>query len=360
LINQFSDASQELAQEAQRTAAERPIRESAAAEPAPADVPGDLSDLEIAVLIPCYNEEATISAVVRDFRAALPGATIYVYDNNSKDRTVELAREAGAVVRTEPLQGKGNVVRRMFADVEADVYLLVDGDDTYHAPSAPLLISKMVSEQLDMVNGARVTDIVAAYRPGHRFGNMMLTGIVARIFGNRVADMLSGYRVFSRRFVKSFPALSGGFEIETELTVHALELRMPMSDIDTPYKDRPPGSASKLRTYYDGFRILKLILVLVKEERPLQFFSILSAAMAFIALVLAWPVLMTFLHTGLVPRLPTAVLSTGLMLLAFLSLTCGLILETVTRGRREIKRMQYLRVPAPGVTLKTQRPKDRR
>jgi len=360
LINQFSDASQELAQEAQRTAAERPIRESAAAEPAPADVPSDLSDLEIAVLIPCYNEEATISAVVRDFRAALPGATIYVYDNNSKDRTVELAREAGAVVRTEPLQGKGNVVRRMFADVEADVYLLVDGDDTYHAPSAPLLISKMVSEQLDMVNGARVTDIVAAYRPGHRFGNMMLTGIVARIFGNRVADMLSGYRVFSRRFVKSFPALSGGFEIETELTVHALELRMPMSDIDTPYKDRPPGSASKLRTYYDGFRILKLILVLVKEERPLQFFSILSAAMAFIALVLAWPVLMTFLHTGLVPRLPTAVLSTGLMLLAFLSLTCGLILETVTRGRREIKRMQYLRVPAPGVTLKTQRPKDRR
>jgi len=327
LINQFSDASQELAQEAQRTAAERPIRESAAAEPAPADVPGDLSDLEIAVLIPCYNEEATISAVVRDFRAALPGATIYVYDNNSKDRTVELAREAGAVVRTEPLQGKGNVVRRMFADVEADVYLLVDGDDTYHAPSAPLLISKMVSEQLDMVNGARVTDIVAAYRPGHRFGNMMLTGIVARIFGNRVADMLSGYRVFSRRFVKSFPALSGGFEIETELTVHALELRMPMSDIDTPYKDRPPGSASKLRTYYDGFRILKLILVLVKEERPLQFFSILSAAMAFIALVLAWPVLMTFLHTGLVPRLPTAVLSTGLMLLAFLSLTCGLSLK---------------------------------
>jgi glycosyltransferase involved in cell wall biosynthesis len=349
LIDQFSDASQDLAQDAKRSAGPVAIHDRAGAGSAIADIPGDLSGLEIAVLIPCYNEEASISSVVRDFRATLPGATIYVYDNNSKDRTVELAREAGAVVRTEPLQGKGNVVRRMFADVEADVYVLVDGDDTYHAPSAPLLISKLVSEQLDMVNGARVTEIVEAYRPGHRFGNMMLTGIVAKIFGNRVADMLSGYRVFSRRFVKSFPALSGGFEIETELTVHALELRMPMSDVDTPYKDRPPGSASKLRTYYDGFRILKLILVLVKEERPLQFFSLMSAAMAFIAIVLAWPVLMTFLHTGLVPRLPTAVLSTGLMLLAFLSLTCGLILETVTRGRREIKRMQYLRVPAPGV-----------
>jgi glycosyltransferase involved in cell wall biosynthesis len=349
LIDQFSDASQDLAQDVKRSASPVAAHESAGAGSASADLPGDLSGLEIAVLIPCYNEEASISSVVRDFRATLPGATIYVYDNNSKDRTVELALEAGALVRTEPLQGKGNVVRRMFADIEADVYVLVDGDDTYHAPSAPLLISKLVNEQLDMVNGARVTEIVAAYRPGHRFGNMMLTGIVGKIFGNRVADMLSGYRVFSRRFVKSFPALSGGFEIETELTVHALELRMPMSDVDTPYKDRPPGSASKLRTYYDGFRILKLILVLVKEERPLQFFSLMSAAMAFIAIVLAWPVLMTFLHTGLVPRLPTAVLSTGLMLLAFLSLTCGLILETVTRGRREIKRMQYLRIPAPGV-----------
>ncbi len=342
MIDQFSDARQDLVPDTNRVGA------GIAANDVPDALPAELSGLEIAVLIPCYNEEASIASVVRDFRATLPGASIYVYDNNSKDRTVELAREAGATVRTEPLQGKGNVVRRMFADIEADVYVLVDGDDTYHAPSAPLLISKLVSEQLDMVNGARVTEIVEAYRPGHRFGNMMLTGIVAKIFGNRVADMLSGYRVFSRRFVKSFPALSGGFEIETELTVHALELRMPMSDVETPYKDRPPGSASKLRTYYDGFRILKLILVLVKEERPLQFFSIMSGVMAFIALVLAWPVLVTFLQTGLVPRLPTAVLSTGLMLLAFLSLTCGLILETVTRGRREIKRMQYLRVPAPG------------
>ncbi|UEM24003.1 glycosyltransferase family 2 protein [Skermanella mucosa] len=316
--------------------------------------------LEIAVLIPCYNEEASITSVVRDFRAALPDAAIYVYDNNSKDRTVELAREAGAIVRTEPLQGKGNVVRRMFADIEADVYVLVDGDDTYHAPSAPALVAKLVSQQLDMVNGARVTDIAAAYRPGHRFGNMMLTGIVAKIFGNRVADMLSGYRVFSRRFVKSFPALSGGFEIETELTVHALELRMPMSDVATPYKDRPPGSASKLRTYYDGFRILKLIMVLVKEERPLQFFSVLAGFLAFLAIVLAWPVVATYMQTGLVPRLPTAVLSTGLMLLGFLSLTCGLILETVTRGRREIKRMQYLRIPAPGVRDPARDSKDRR
>jgi len=309
----------------------------------------DLSALEIAVLIPCYNEEASIEAVVRDFHQALPTATVYVYDNNSSDRTVELAHAAGAVVRSEPLQGKGNVVRRMFADVEADVYVLVDGDATYHAPSAPSLVEKLVAEHLDMVNATRVTNIVAAYRPGHRLGNLVLTGMVAKIFGNRVADMLSGYRVFSRRFVKSFPALSGGFEIETELTVHALELRMPMGELKTPYKDRPPGSASKLRTFHDGFRILKLILVLVKEERPLQFFSLLSAALALLSLGIAWPVVVTFMETGLVPRLPTAVLSMGLMLLGFLSLTCGLILETVTRGRREIKRMQYLAIPAPGV-----------
>ena len=301
------------------------------------------------MLIPCYNEEASIATVVRDFRAALPDATVYVYDNNSRDQTVELARAAGAVVRREPLQGKGNVVRRMFADVEADVYVLVDGDATYHAPSAPALVGKLVAEHLDMVNATRVTDIAAAYRPGHRFGNMLLTGLVGHIFGNRVADMLSGYRVFSRRFAKSFPALSGGFEIETELTVHALELRMPMGELKTPYKDRPPGSASKLRTFHDGFRILKLILVLVKEERPLQFFSLLSAMLALVSLGFAWPVIVTFMETGLVPRLPTAVLSMGLMLLGFLSLTCGLILETVTRGRREIKRMQYLAIPAPGV-----------
>ena len=304
----------------------------------------------VAVLIPCYNEEAAIGTVVRDFRAALPDATIYVYDNNSSDRTVEVARAAGAVVRHEPLQGKGNVMRRMFSDVEADVYVLVDGDDTYHAPSAPQMIQKLWAEQLDMVNGQRVTDIAAAYRPGHRLGNKVLTGIVAQIFGSRIQDMLSGYRVFSRRFVKSFPALASGFETETELTVHALELRMPIAEVKTPYKDRPEGSVSKLKTYRDGFRILRTILVLVKEERPLPFFSLVFALLALAALGLAAPVIATFVQTGLVPRLPTAVLSTGLMLLAFLSLMCGLILDTVTHGRREMKRLRYLTIPAPGAT----------
>jgi len=302
----------------------------------------------VAVLIPCYNEETAIAAVVRDFRAALPGATVYVYDNNSSDRTVEVARAAGATVRHEPLQGKGNVMRRMFSDIEADVYVLVDGDDTYHAASAPLLVKRLWEDQLDMVNGARVTDIVAAYRPGHRFGNLLLTGMVANIFGSRIQDMLSGYRVFSRRFVKSFPALSSGFETETELTVHALELRMPIAEIKTPYKDRPPGSHSKLNTIRDGVRILKTILILVKEERPMHFFTAIFAVLAAASVILAWPVVATYLHTGLVPRFPTALLSTGLMLLGFLSLTCGLILDTVTLGRREAKRMRYLSIPAPG------------
>jgi hypothetical protein len=302
----------------------------------------------IAVLIPCYNEEAAIETVVRDFRASLPAAAIYVYDNNSRDRTVERARAAGAVVRCEPLQGKGNVVRRMFADIEADVYVLVDGDATYHAASSPLMVQRLWDDQLDMVNGARVTEIVAAYRLGHRFGNRLLTGLVAYIFGNRINDMLSGYRVLSRRFVKSFPALSSGFETETELTVHALDVRMPIAEIPTPYKDRPPGSLSKLNTVRDGIRILKTILVLVKEERPLPFFVGGFGILSLLALLLALPVVTTFLQTGLVPRLPTAVLATGLMLLAFLSLTCGLILDTVTLGRREMKRMRYLAIPAPG------------
>jgi len=301
----------------------------------------------IAVLIPCYNEEAAIGTVVRDFRAALPDATVYVYDNNSADRTVEVAREAGAVVRHEPLQGKGNVMRRMFSDIEADVYVLVDGDDTYHAPSAPMMVRRLWEEQLDMVNGARVTDIVAAYRPGHRLGNKVLTGLVAEVFGHRIHDMLSGYRVFSRRFVKSFPALASGFETETELTVHALELRMPIAEVSAPYKDRPVGSVSKLRTYRDGFRILKTILVLVKEERPLPFFAAIFALLTGISLMLAVPIFITYFSTGLVPRLPTAVLATGTMVLAFLSLTCGLILDTVTHGRREMKRLRYLSIPAP-------------
>lgn len=304
----------------------------------------------IAVLVPCYNEEAAIPMVVRDFRRHLPGAEIYVYDNNSKDRTVEVATAAGAVVRTEPLQGKGNVVRRMFSDIEADVYVLVDGDDTYDAASAPVMIKALMDGQLDMVNGARVTSIEKAYRPGHRFGNWLLTSMVAKTFGNRFTDMLSGYRVMSRRYVKSFPALSAGFETETELTVHALELRMPTAEIATPYKDRPEGSVSKLSTFRDGFRILWTIIVLVKEERPMQFFSLLALLFAVVSTLLIVPIVVKFMQTGLVPRLPTAVLSMGLMIVAFLCLTCGLILDTVTRGRREMKRLRYLEIPAPGTS----------
>jgi glycosyltransferase involved in cell wall biosynthesis len=302
--------------------------------------------LRTAVLIPCYNEEAAIAQTVKDFRQALPGAVIYVYDNNSRDRTVQVAREAGAVVRSEPLQGKGNVVRRMFADIEADVYVLVDGDATYDAASAPKMIQALLNGPLDMVNGARVTNIEEAYRPGHRFGNWLLTSMVAWIFGNRFKDMLSGYRVFSRRYAKSFPALAAGFETETELTVHALELRMPTTEMATPYKDRPVGSISKLSTFRDGFRILWTIVVLVKEERPMQFFSLLAFLFAVISIGLMLPIVAEYFETGLVPRLPTAVFSMGLMTLGFLSLFCGLILDTVTRGRREMKRMRYLNIPA--------------
>jgi glycosyltransferase involved in cell wall biosynthesis len=303
--------------------------------------------LKIAVLVPCMNEEVAIARVVAGFRAALPDADVYVYDNNSTDGTVEAARVAGATVRREPLQGKGNVVRRMFSDVEADVYVLVDGDDTYDAASSPAMIAKLVDEQLDMVNGSREEQNHAAYRPGHRFGNALLTGMVAVIFGNRFDDLLSGYRIFSRRYVKSFPALSTGFEIETELTVHALELRMPVAEVGTPYKDRPAGSASKLKTYRDGVRILKTIVNLMKGERPLLFFSMAFAALAALSTALAYPVFDTYRQTGLVPRFPTAILSTGIMLLAFLCLFAGLILDTVTHGRRELKRLRYLEIPAP-------------
>jgi len=306
--------------------------------------------MKTAVLIPCYNEEAAIAAVVRDFRTALPDATIYVYDNNSRDKTVEVAAAAGAVVRREPLQGKGNVVRRMFADIDADVYVLVDGDDTYHAPSAPLLVAKLTGEQLDMVNAQRISTADAAYRRGHVLGNRLLTGLVGGFFGKRTDDMLSGYRVFSRRFVKSFPALAGGFEIETELTVHALEMRMPFTEVPTPYKERPPGSVSKLSTYRDGLRILFMIGKLVKEERPMQAFGVASLMLALSSLLLAVPLIMTYIDTGLVPRLPTAVLAAALMILSFLALTCGLILDSVTRTRREAKRLAYLAHPAPGLS----------
>ncbi len=312
----------------------------------------------IAVLVPCYNEEAAVGNVVRDFKRTLPGAQIYVYDNNSTDRTRELAEAAGAIVRNEVLQGKGNVVRRMFADIEADLYVMVDGDGTYDAGSAPKLIRALIDGPLDMVNGARVTTVDAAYRPGHRFGNRLLTGLVSLVFGERTTDMLSGYRVFSRRFVKTFPTLSRAFEIETELTVHALELRMPIADVPTPYRERPPGSQSKLSTFKDGFRILGMIGKLVKEERPLASFSATALVLALASLILAWPIFLTYMETGLVPRLPTAVLSTGLMLLAFLSLASGLVLETVTRGRQEMKRLRYLELPAPDFRVPDLRASD--
>jgi len=301
----------------------------------------------VAVLVPCHNEGSTVSKVVTDFRRNLPQAQIFVYDNNSTDDTVRKAREAGAIVRSETLQGKGNVVRRMFADVEADIYVLVDGDDTYDADSAPRLIELMLDGGYDMVTAVRDSVSRAAYRIGHRSGNKLFTGIVAWAFGNQCNDMLSGYRVFSRRFVKSFPGLSNGFEIETELTVHALELRAPMGELRTPYGERPAGSSSKLSTIRDGIRILWMIIVLLKEERPLHFFLSFAAIFAAASLVLAFPVFSTYLEQGIVPRLPTATLSMGLMLLAFLSLTCGLVQDTVTRGRREMKRFHYLSVPAP-------------
>jgi glycosyltransferase involved in cell wall biosynthesis len=305
----------------------------------------------IAVLVPCYNEEVAIPRVVGAFRAALPDAAIHVYDNNSRDRTAEVAAEAGALVRRETQQGKGHVVRRMFADIEADVYVLVDGDDTYDATAAPAMIRMLLHERLDMVTGVRVTEAAAAYRRGHRFGNRALTGLMRLVFGDRVSDMLSGYRVFSRRFAKSFPALAGGFETETEFTVHALELRLPVGEMATAYRKRPAGSHSKLNTWCDGFRILRMLALLVRRERPLGFFAGLALALALLSVGLAVPLFETWLETGLVPRLPTAVLATGLMLLSFLSLACGLILDTVTRGRLEAKRMAYLAIPAPDFQL---------
>ncbi|HEX3403320.1 MAG TPA: glycosyltransferase [Acetobacteraceae bacterium] len=307
---------------------------------------GSVSNLQLAVLIPCYNEEVAIGKVVADFRASLPTARIYVYDNNSSDGTVAAARAAGAVVRSEALQGKGHVVRRMFADIEADIYVLVDGDDTYDARAAPDMVNLMIEKHLDMVSAARASDEDDAYRRGHRLGNAVLTGIVRSIFGNRISDLLSGYRAFSRRFVKSFPALAAGFETETEFSVHALELRMPIGELETQYRVRPTGSASKLRTYVDGWRILRTIVVLVKEERPLQFFALAGLVLLLIGFGLGVPVIIEFMRTGLVPRLPTAVLATGFILMSFLSFVCGLVLDSVARGRKEIKRLAYLSIRA--------------
>ncbi|WP_409189971.1 glycosyltransferase family 2 protein [Bradyrhizobium sp. RDM4] len=301
----------------------------------------------IAVLVPCYNEEAAVASVVASFRRALPAAEIYVYDNNSRDRTAAVARDAGAIVRSERRQGKGHVVRRMFADVEADIYVLVDGDATYDAPSAPPMVDKLLDEHLDMVVGLRIDQSQAAYRLGHRTGNRMLTGFLSSTFGQEFKDILSGYRVFSRRFVKSFPVLSDGFEIETELAVYALELSLPVAEVETPYYARPEGSFSKLNTWRDGFRILGTILKLYRSERPLRFFSVIGVLLALAAIILAIPIAITFIETGLVPRLPTAVLSMGLMIMALLSVSSGLVLDTVTRGRREMKMLAYLSQPAP-------------
>lgn len=305
----------------------------------------------IAVLLPCRNEAAAIGAVVRNFRAALPGATVYVYDNASSDDTARQAREAGAVVRSESQRGKGNVVRRMFADVDADVYVIADGDGTYDASAAPRLIGRLVEDRLDMVVAARGGEM-AAFRLGHRTGNVMINQFVAWLFRQRVTDMLSGYRVLSRRFVKSFPALATGFEIETELTIHALELRMAIAEVPVAYGARAEGSHSKLSTWRDGIRILAVILFLFKEVRPFRFFGSLFVALALVSLTLAYPLAVTYLQTGLVPRLPTAVLSTGVMLAAIFCLLCGTILDTVSRGRREAKRMYYLSLPAPAAIFR--------
>jgi len=299
----------------------------------------------IAVILPCYNEEAAIGLTVAGFRAALPDAAIYVFDNNSADRTMEVAAQAGAIVRREPMQGKGNVVRRMFADIEADIYVMADGDATYDAAAAPAMIQRLIDEHLDMVVGARASEVDAAYRRGHRLGNRVLTGILARLFGRTFSDILSGYRVFSRRFVKSFPILSAGFEIETEISVHALELRMPVAEVVTQYGARPEGSTSKLSTYRDGWRILRTILTLFRIERPVLYFGSLGGMLALIALALAAPLIVTYAQTGLVPRQPTAILVTGLAIVACLCFFAGLILDTVVRGRREMRRLAYLALP---------------
>ena len=305
----------------------------------------------VAVLLPCFNEEAAIQRTIVGFRAALPSAAIYVYDNNSKDRTVELARAAGAVVRTEKQQGKGNVVRRMFADIDADVYVMADGDLTYDPKAAPPMVEMLLAEQLDMVVGTRKHEHVEAYRGGHVLGNKLFNGLLSGLFGRSFTDIFSGYRVFSRRFVKSFPVLSSGFEIETEMSVHALELRMPVGELETVYAARPEGSASKLSTYRDGWRILKTIVTLYRIERPVLFFGTIGFYLLLFGVVLAVPLIMTYLDTGLVPRFPTAILITGLGIIATLCLFAGMILDTVTRGRREVRRLAYLALPAPVSSL---------
>ncbi|WP_240325543.1 glycosyltransferase [Sphingomonas mesophila] len=303
----------------------------------------------IAVLLPCFNEEAAIGRTVAGFCSALPGATIYVYDNNSRDGTVAEAEKAGAIVRTERMQGKGHVVRRMFADVDADIYLMADGDLTYDPAAAPEMVRLLADEQLDMVVGTRQHEAKEAYRGGHVLGNRLFTGLLSRLFGRSFSDIFSGYRAFSRRFVKSFPVLSEGFEIETEMSVHALELRMPVGEVATAYLARPEGSESKLSTFRDGWRILKTIATLYRVERPVLFFGTIGALLIAIAVILAIPLVLTYLEIGEVPRFPTAILATGIVIVAVLCVFAGLILDTVTRGRREMRRLAYLAQPGPGL-----------
>jgi len=299
------------------------------------------------VLLPCYNEEAAIAATVKGFRKALPGATVYVYDNNSTDRTCAIAAKAGAIVRSELQQGKGNVVRRMFADVDADIYVMADGDLTYDPKAAPGMVKMLTQDRLDMVVGTRKHEAKEAYRGGHVLGNRIFTGLLAGLFGRSFSDIFSGYRVFSRRFVKSFPVLSSGFEIETEISVHALELKMPVGEVETAYASRPEGSESKLSTFSDGWRILKTIATLYRIERPVLFFGTIGAFLVLAAILLSIPLMLTYLRSGLVPRWPTAVLATGLIIVAVLCFFAGMILDTVTRGRREVRRLAYLAQPAP-------------
>lgn len=315
--------------------------------------PHEDAALTIAVLLPCYNEGLVIGTVIERFKAMLPDADIYVYDNNSSDNSAEIAHRAGAIVRSEKRQGKGFVVRRMFADIDADIYLMCDADETYEAEAAPDLIRQLVSGGLDMVVGTRTDVSGTAYRPAHRFGNWMLTSLVRTIFGGGFRDMLSGYRVFSRRFVKSFPPMSQGFEIETELTVHALQLEMPAGEAATRFKDRVEGSESKLQTVSDGFRILWTIAALLKQERPFALFGTAALALFCLSLIFGYPVVTEYIRSGTVPRLPTAILASGTMVLACLSLFSGLILDTVTRGRKEAKLLRYLDVPGVHARLTT-------
>ena len=304
-----------------------------------------MQPLNTAILIPCFNEEATIAQVVDAFHTAVPSATIYVYDNNSMDKTVEIAKSHGAIVCKEKRQGKGAVVRRMFADIEADVYVMVDGDHTYDASMAVQAVDHLLDYNLDMLNISRIPVEDGVYRSGHRLGNFLLTGIVKLLFGSNVQDMLSGYRVFSRRFVKTFPARSNGFEIETELTVHSLEMGLPIDEVTAEYRSRPEDSESKLSTYKDGAKILLVILKLLFSVRPIFSFLILALLFLFSSLIVGWvQVLQPLIEYGEITKMPSVILASSLMLLSLLSLVSGVIVSSITKMRRDVFRLAYLRI----------------